>query len=158
MTNRSQKRKAVADIVSGDFEASVSENNSSENLVAGPCKTLRVEPENLDEIKTYLRKEFMSYLTKILAENRKEMLKLIAPLNKKQPVRLNDQDSDSEPENISIVRTSTPVETTNTANSKTTPNNSRNNQCPLTASKLFQQENYNSEESSVFTDVSSFDA
>ena len=68
----------------------------------------------------------MSDLTKVLAENQKEMLKLIAPLNKKQPVRLNDQDSDSEPENISVARTSTPVKTTNTTNSKTTPNRSRN--------------------------------
>ena len=68
----------------------------------------------------------MSDLTKILAENQKEMLKLIAPLNKKQPVRLNDEDSDSEPENISVARTSTPVKT-NTTSSKTTPSNSRNN-------------------------------
>ena len=68
----------------------------------------------------------MSDLTKVLAENQKEMLKLIAPLNKKQPVRLNDQDSDSEPEIISVARTSTPVKTTNTTNSKTTPNRSRN--------------------------------
>ena len=40
------------------------------------------------------------------------MLKLIAPLNKKQQVHLNNQDSDSEPENISATRTSTPVKTT----------------------------------------------
>ena len=53
----------------------------------------------------------MSDLTKILAENQKEMLKLIAPLNKKQPVCLNVQDSDSEPENISVARTSTPLKT-----------------------------------------------
>ena len=50
MTTRSQKRKAVAELVSREFEASVAENNSSENLVAGPRKTLRVELENLDEI------------------------------------------------------------------------------------------------------------
>ena len=50
----------------------------------------------------------MSDLTKILAENQKEMLKLIAPLNKKQTVRMNTQDSDSEPENVSVARTSTP--------------------------------------------------
>ena len=83
MTTRSQKRKAVAELVSGEFEASVAENNSSENLVAGPSKTLRVEPENLDEMKTSLRKEIMSDPTKILAEIQKEMLKLIAPLIKK---------------------------------------------------------------------------
>ena len=60
----------------------------------------------------------------MLAENQKEMLKLIAPLNKKQQVHLNNQDSDSEPENISATRTSTPLKTT--TNSKTTPVYSRN--------------------------------
>ena len=125
MTTRSQKRKAVAELVSGEFESSVAENNS-ENLVAGPSKTLRVESENLDEIKTSLRKEIMSDLTKILAENQEEMLKFIAPLSKNQPVYLNNQDSDSEPENISVARTSTPVKITNATNSKTTPTNSRN--------------------------------
>ena len=82
MTTRSQTRKAVAELVSGEFEASVAKNDFSENLVAGPSKTFRVEPENLDEIKTSLRKEIMSDLTKILAENQKEMLEMIAPLSK----------------------------------------------------------------------------
>ena len=41
-------------------------------------------------------------LTKILAENQKEMLKLLAPLNEKQHVCSNIQDSVSEPENISV--------------------------------------------------------
>ena len=109
MTTRSQKRKAVDELVSGDFEASVAENNSSENLVAGPRKTPIVEPEKLEEIKTSSRKEIMSDLTKILAENQKEMLKLLAPLNKKHPICLNVQDSDSEPETISVARTSTLV-------------------------------------------------
>ena len=103
MTTRSQKRKAVAELVSGEFEAFVAENNSCETLAAGPSKTLRVEPENLEEIETSLRKEIMSELTKILAEKEKEILKLIAPLNKKQPVCLNNQDSNS------VARTSTPV-------------------------------------------------
>ena len=75
MTTRSQRRKDVAELVSGDFETSIVENNSSENLVAGPSKVPRVEPENLEEIKTSLRKEIMSDLTKILAENQKEILK-----------------------------------------------------------------------------------
>ena len=57
MTTRSQKRKAVAELVSGDFEASVAENNTTENLVAGPSKNLRIELENLEEIKTSLRRE-----------------------------------------------------------------------------------------------------
>ena len=86
ITTRSQKKKAVAELVSGEFEASVAENNSSETLAAGPSNSLRVEPENLEKIKTSLRQEIMSDLTKILAENQKEMLKLIAPLRKKQPL------------------------------------------------------------------------
>ena len=71
MTTRSQKRKAVAEQVSGDFEASIAENIPSENLIAGTCKASRVEPENLEEIKTSLRKEIMSDLTKKFAENQK---------------------------------------------------------------------------------------
>ena len=121
MTTRSQKRKAVAELVSGDFEASIAENTPSENLIAGPSKIPRVEPENLEEIKTSLRK-IMSDLTKILAENQMEMLKLMAPLNKKQPVCSNIQDFDSEPENISVARTSTPVKAYTATSSKTTPN------------------------------------
>ena len=127
MTTRSQKRKAVAELVSGDFEASLAENNSTENLIASSSKNPRLELENLEEIKTTLRKEIMSDLTKILAENQKEMFKLIAPLNKKQTVHLNVQDSDSEPENVSVARTSTPVKTHTVTNPKTTPINSRNN-------------------------------
>ena len=86
MTTRSQKRKAVAELVSGDFEASLAENNSTENLIPSSSKNPRLELENLEEIKTALRKEIMTDLTKILAENQKEMLKLIAPANKKRPV------------------------------------------------------------------------
>ena len=126
MTTRDQKRKAVAELVSGDFETSVTENSPSENLVASFSKVPRREPESLTEIKTSLRKEIMSDLTKILAENQKEMLKLIAPLNKKQTVCMNTQDTDSEPENTSVARTSTPVKTHTATNSKTTPINSRN--------------------------------
>ena len=48
----------------------------------------------------------MSDLTKTLAENQKEMLKLIALLNRKLPVHLTERDSDSEFENISVARTS----------------------------------------------------
>ena len=74
----------------------------------------------------------MSDLTKILAENQNEMLKLIAPLNKKHPVSLNIYDSDSESENMSVARTSTPVTAHTATSSETTPNNSRNkyfNEC-----------------------------
>ena len=126
MTTRSQKRKAVAELVSGDFETSITENFPPETLVASSSKIPRIEPENLAEIKTSLRKEIMSDLTKLLAENQKEMLKLIAPLNKKQTVYMNAQDSDSEQENVSVARTSTPVKIHTATNSKTTPVNSRN--------------------------------
>ena len=125
MTTRSQKRKAVVELVSGDFETSVTENSPSENLVASSSKVPRIEPEGLAEIKTSLRKEVMSDLTKILAEIQKEMLKLIAPLNKKKTVHMNVQDPDSEPENLSVARTSTPIKTHTATNPKTTPVNSR---------------------------------
>ena len=143
MTTRSQKKKAVAELVSGDFETPVNENIPPEDLIAGPSKTLRIEPENLDEIKTSLRKEVLSDLSKIVAENQKEMLKLIAPLSGKRTTCVNDQDSDSEPENISVARTSTPVKTTNATNSKTTPVNSRNIHIP---SDLTIRDSNNTEE------------
>ena len=125
MTTRSQKRKTIAElVVSGDLETSIAENNSSEDLVAGPSKTLRLDPWNLEDIKTSLRKEIMSGLTEILAENQKKMLELIALLNIKQPVCLNVQDS--EPENVSVARTSTTMKSNTATSSKTTPTNSRN--------------------------------
>ena len=77
----------------------------------------------------------MSDLTKKLAENQKERLILLAPLNKKQPVYLNVQDSDSETESISVARTSTPVKTYTATSSKTTPNNSRNISRPISHGK-----------------------
>ena len=126
MTTRSQKRKAVAELFSADFKTPVNENIPPEDLMAGPSKTLRIEPENLDEIKTSLRKDISSDMSKILAENQKEMLKLIAPLSRKRPTCVNDQDSDSEPENISVARTSIPLKTTIATSSKTTPVKSRN--------------------------------
>ena len=125
MTTRSQKRKAVAELVSGDFELSLTGNNPPESPIAGPSKSARVDSGNLEEIKTSLRKEILSDLTKILAENQKEMLKLIAPSSKKRPARLEDQDSDSDPE-ASVARTSTPVKSNTATVTKTTPSNSRN--------------------------------
>ena len=130
MTTRSQKRKAVAELISGDFEASLAENNSTENLIASSSKNPRLELENLEEIKTTLRKEIISDLTKILAENQKEMLKLIAPVSKKRPISLNSQYSDSDQESISVARTSTPVKTQTATSSQTTPVNSRNKDQP----------------------------
>ena len=82
MTTRSQKREAVAELAPGEFEASVAENNQPENSVAGPSKSPKIQTEKVDEIKTSLRKEIMSDLTKILAENQMELLKLIALLSK----------------------------------------------------------------------------
>ena len=126
MTNRSQKRRAVAELASGDFETSEAENIPSEGLIASSSKGPKTESENLDEIKTSLRKEIPADLTKILAENQKEMLKLIAPLSRKRPISANVQESDSEPEDVSVARTSTPVKTITAASSRTTPVNSRN--------------------------------
>ena len=125
MTTGSQKRKAVAELVPRQFETSTAENNQPENLVTGPSKPPRVQPENLEEIKASLKKEIMSDLDKLLAENQNEMMKLVARTTKKSSAHQNAQDSDSETENISVARTSTLVKT-NTATSKTTPINSRN--------------------------------
>ena len=73
-----------------------------------------------------MRKEILSDLSEILAANQKEMLKLIAPLSRKRPICANDQDSDSEPENTTVARTSTPVKTRIATSSKSTPVKSRN--------------------------------
>ena len=116
----------MAELVSGEIEASPAENNQSESYVAGPSKSPKIQPEKLDEIKTSLRKEIMSDLTKTLAENQKEMLKLRAR-NVKKPLTLqNLENSDSESENILPNLTSTPIKT-KASTSETTPINSRNN-------------------------------
>ena len=47
-------------------------------------------------------------------------------MSEKRSIHLEDRDSDSEPEIISVARTSTPVKITSTTNSKTIPVNSRN--------------------------------
>ena len=57
MTTRSQKRKAVAELASVEFETPTAGINHAENLVAGPSKSPRVQPEHLEEIKTSLIKE-----------------------------------------------------------------------------------------------------
>ena len=69
MTARNQTKKAVAELVSGDFEASLAESSPPENLIASSSKSPRIQPENLNEIKTSLRKEIMSDLAKMIAEN-----------------------------------------------------------------------------------------
>ena len=86
MTTRSQKREAVEELVFTEIETPIPETNLNLNPVAGTSKSPRVLTENLKEIKSSLRKEIMSDLTKILAENQKEMLKLIAPTVKKQTI------------------------------------------------------------------------
>ena len=68
----------------------------------------------------------MTDLTKVLAENQKQIFKLIAPLSKKRSVSANVQESDSEPEDVPVARASTPVKTNTATGSKTTPVNSRN--------------------------------
>ena len=126
MTTRSLKGRAIAELASGEFETSESENIPSGDLITSSSKAPRTEPENLDEIKTSLRKEILADLTKILTENQKEMLKLIAPLSEKRPVSTSVQDSDSGPEDASVAGTSTPVKTITATSSSSTPVNSRN--------------------------------
>ena len=58
-----------------EFGASTSENIVVENLVAGPSNSLKIQTEKLDESKPNLRREIVSDLTKILADNQKEMLR-----------------------------------------------------------------------------------
>ena len=127
MTTRSQKRKAVEELVSTEIETPLPEISLSENPVAGTSKSPRVISENLENIKSALRKEIMTDLTKILAENQKEMLKLIAPVTKKQTLVRASEETDSDPENIPENATSTPIKTKSTATTnKITPVNSRN--------------------------------
>ena len=98
MTTRSQNRKAVADLPPGEFEVSATENSQPQNLVAGPSKSPKIQPEKLIEIKTSLRKGIMSDINKIVADNQREMLKLIGPTVKKRTFPQNLEDSDSETE------------------------------------------------------------
>ena len=125
MTVRNQKRKAVAELASGEFEASNSENNLVANLLAGPSKQPSNQTEKLDENKTSLRREILSDRTKILADNQKEIKKLITPVTERSSDHQAFENSDSESENISVAPTSTPVRT-EASKSKTTPINSRN--------------------------------
>ena len=79
MTTRSQKRKAVEELVSAETETPIAGSSQNVNPVVGTSKSPNVHTENLEEMKSALRKEIMSDLTKVLAENQNEMLKLIAP-------------------------------------------------------------------------------
>ena len=113
MSTRSQKRKAVEELVSGEFEFPRSNTlNNIPEQVPGTSnqKFPRIQPENLDAIKTSIRTEIMSDLAETLAENHKEMLKLIAPVMKEKTVRKKVSDIDSESENISpVIPSSTPI-------------------------------------------------
>ena len=134
MTTRSQKRKAVEELVSTEIETPIPETSQNLNPVAGTSKSPRVLTENLEEIKSSLRKEIMSDLTKILAENQKEMLKLIAPPVKKQTIITATEETDSEPENIPENATSTPIKNKTTATTrKITPVNSRNSESDVSS-------------------------
>ena len=126
MTTRSQKRKAIEELVSTEIETPIPEANQNLNPVAGTSKSPRKLTENL-EIRSSLRREIMSDLTKILAENQKEMLKLIAPVTKKHAEARASEETDSDPENIPENATSTPIKTKTTATTrKITPVSSRN--------------------------------
>ena len=105
----------------------MSGNNQSENPVVGTSKSPNVQTENLEETNSSLRKEILSDVTKILAENQKEMLRLIAPVAKKQTTVTVPEESDSESENVPPTVTSTPVKSRTTATTqKITPVISRN--------------------------------
>ena len=67
----------------------------------------------------------MSDLSKILAENQNEMLRLIAPAIRTQDNRPDVENSDSETENVFPTITSTPVKNKATVR-KNTPTVSRN--------------------------------
>ena len=131
MTSTCQRRKAVAELVSGEFEASSVQNNQIETYFAGPSKSPKIQSEKLDEIKTSLRKGIMFDLTMVFAENQKEALKLIAPVVEKPATLQNLENVDSIFENVFPNTTSTPIQTIVTS-SKTTPVNSRNKYNPST--------------------------
>ena len=127
MTTRSQKRKAAEELISTEIETPLPENTTGENPIVGTSKSPKVTTDSLENIKSVLRKEIMSDLTKILAENQKEMLKLIAPVTKKHAEARASEETDSDPENIPENATSTPIKTKTTATTrKTTPIKSRN--------------------------------
>ena len=84
------------------METPIAEINFEENLMASPSERHRIQFENLDEIKTSLRNETMSDLSKSLAENQ------------------------TKTENVLPTTTSTPVKAKTTTR-KSTPLVSRNN-------------------------------
>ena len=89
MATRSQKRKAVAQLASGEFETPTVQNTQSENKIAGPSKSPKVQPENLEEVKTFFRKDILSDIAKISAKNQKKMTKLTVPMIEKSSAHQN---------------------------------------------------------------------
>ena len=71
-------------------------------------------------------KEIMSDITKILAEDQREMKKLIAPTSRAQNIPQNKESNDSETEIVLSKITSTTIKT-KTSSRKGTPITSRNN-------------------------------
>ena len=55
MTTRSQK-KTVPELVSGEFEISLTESRQPENLIAGPSISPRVQHENLEDKNKFEKK------------------------------------------------------------------------------------------------------
>ena len=125
MTTRSEKRKAAVGLFPARLETLLADNSQAEDLKPGRRKNPRTHSENLDDIKLSLRKGIMSNFTKILAENRNEMLKLIATTIKNPTGSQALENTDSEPESPFPTNTSTPIRPKTTTR-KTTPVNSRN--------------------------------
>ena len=84
-------------------------------------ESARLQFGNLDEIKTSVRKEIMSdQLSEILAENQKEMPKLVAPNTKKILKSQKPANSDChEEDNTFISATSTSIRSKRTAQNNT---------------------------------------
>ena len=127
MTTRSQKTKAVEQLVSIEQETPLSGNVQIENPAVETSKSPKVQTENQEEINDSLRKGNLSDLFKSLAENQKEMLKLIAPVAKELATLTVPEKYDSESENVPPTVKSTPVKSKTTATTlKTTPVNDHN--------------------------------
>ena len=62
MTTRSQKRKAVEGLVSAEIETPLAGNSLNINPVVRTSKSPKVQTENLEEMKSALRKKIMSDL------------------------------------------------------------------------------------------------
>ena len=100
------ENKATTEVASGEIEISSNEVHQLENCVASTSKSPKIQTEYLYEIKTCLRRKIMADLTKILAENQKQMLEVITTVRKTSVVQ-NLDNSDPENENVLPNTTST---------------------------------------------------